>query len=1157
VEVYQAQDNKRDPNAEIQSQRREFTPGSDRLAFFLFYLEDCSMLNYRFFLLAILVAFVPWSLRAQDSTGRVIGVITDPSGLVMPNVKVTVTNASTKVSRTAMTDREGRYQVLQLSIGHYMVKAEATGFATAETESAELRINQSLRFDIQMKLGSTSQTIRVDATAPLIETIDSSLGSSITSETIVNMPLNGRNAMSLIGLQAGATEQRDSGPLNAVTYSISGGRTDSITYLLDGSVNNDLLTNGVVLNPNPDMIEEFRLITSNGTAEYGRNAGGIVSTVIKSGTNEIRGSVYDYLRNENFNANNYFFNQQGLDRPILKRNQFGGTINGPIYIPGVVDGRNKLFFSFGYQGQRQSSVLTQSAVTVFTPAELTGDFSRSADGSPDPGVAAFLQSYPYFQPNPSLAAQAIIDPQRINTVAKAYINTGLIPSSPNGLIFPRGSEKRNSNEVTAKVDYNPTSSDHLAVTLGSNRIRNELPFSTIGYSSNTPGLPFLNKTTASLISASYTKTFSPKLLNEFRAGAQRNNGLRGEPIGNFPKPADLGMSITPDLPVGPPILWFTNGLTVGAPAQGPTNLVSNTFNISDTLLWSHSRHTIKAGFNLTAFQNNMQYDFIGNGGYDFYGPYGSYSGNDLADFILGLPDDFIQFPNAPTNIRTKAYAAFAQDEWRIKPNFVLTFGLRYEYSSPKTDTRGRSFSVIPGKQSKVFTNAPLGLLFPGDAGTPKGANFPDRNDFAPRFGFAWSPGDKTSIRGGFGVYYDILKAEDNLQFNGQAPFFSYAFFFLDPLTSNPSAEPVNFADPFAAAGRSNPFPSKPPARDMDFSAFLPFGGNGVYFVDPRLRTPYVYQYNLTIQREMGNNLVAEISYVGNSSHKLTGQIDANPFVLGTNQRVLNANGDIFSFLNTFANVGSGNYNSMQASLEKRLGGTGFLGTSGFRLSYTYGHALDTSSGFREKNIGLVPSYNRKLLYASGDEDIRHNLSISGRWELPFANLWNSRPKRLTQGWILSPIVSYRSGFPVDILAGFSNDPYDPGPSGAGDSTTVRADLIGQIETYDPKTSRSLMGSTGNFWFNPESFSSNVTAGYGSLGRNAFRGPGRANFDLSLNKDIPLWREAVRCQFRVEAFNVLNLVQWKDPDDNIFSSSFGQITDTYEPRILQFALRLQF
>jgi hypothetical protein len=337
---------------------------------------------------------------------------------------------------------------------------------------------------------------------------------------------------------------------------------------------------------------------------------------------------------------------------------------------------------------------------------------------------------------------------------------------------------------------------------------------------------------------------------------------------------------------------------------------------------------------------------------------------------------------------------------------------------------------------------------------------------------------------------------------------------------------------------------------MDFSAFLPFGGNGVYMVDPHLRTPYVYQYNLTIERELASNLMTEISYVGNTARKLTGQIDSNPFILGTNQRVLNVTGENFSYLNTFANVGSSNYNALQASLEKRPGSTKYLGNLAFKLSYTYGHALDNTSGFREKNIGLVPSYNPNLFYASGDEDIRHNLTFSGQWELPFNTLWKNGPKRLTQGWVLSPIVMHRSGFPVDVLAGLYSSTSDPGPSGAGDASVVRADLVSPIKIYNPKKS-------GNYWFSSESFSGAVTSGYGTSGRNSFRGPGRTNVDVSLSKNIPLSNESVRLQFRAEAFNVFNSVQWKDPETNVNSSSFGQITDTYDPRILQFVLRLQF
>ena len=1118
-------------------------------------------------------------ISAQDATGRVAGTVMDPAGAVVAGAKITVTNIDTRLGRESFSTADGSYQILQLPIGSYRVTAEKPGFAKLVTDNNQLNINQTLHIDLQLTVGSVNETVQVEATASGVETVNATLGGSVTSRPIVNLPLNGRNVLDLVALQPGVTLQRPSGGPGGFSYSIAGSRTDSITYLLDGGNNNNLLNNGVVYNPNPDSVAEFRVLTSNYTAEYGRNGGGVISIVTKSGTNQLHGSAYDYARNDAFNANTFFNNRSGTPRPILKRQQFGATVGGPILIPKVVDGRNKVFFFVSYQGQRQSEIRPVSATSVFTTAELAGDFSKSNSSRTGPaaGVVAYLQKYPYFQPNPSLAAQGIIDPSRIHPISQNFIKAGLIPSSASGVVIPQVPAKNDRDEITPKLDLNLTQKDRISVTIGAFRNPSLNPTNFFnGAAVN--GFDYLNQVHNYFGNAAYTRTFTPTLLNEFRFTAQRNNTLQAQPAYSKPTGPQLGIKITPDDPTGPPLLSFSNGgILTGFSPQGPTALINNTYAWSDTLTWTHGHHNFKFGGNASVYQNNTNYDFYVNGQFNFSGASGIGSGNDRADFLMGLPDEYTQSPQAPSDIRSKSYSWFVQDEWHARTNLVLTFGLRYDYSSPKLDTRGRAFSLSQGQKSTVFPNAPRGLLFPGDPGAPEGANFADKNDFGPRFGFAWDPSGKgrTSLRGGFGVFYDILKAEDNLQYNGQAPFFGFADLFFDPLSKNPTSPLNYFSDPYGAAGQANPFPSKPPAKNINFNdaGFLPFGGGGVYFVNPHLRTPYIYQYNLSLQHTLAGNLTGELSYVGNNAHKLTGLTDSNPFIPGTTTRLFNTQpgetNSSFSYLDTFDNLGTGQYHSMQASLRKGPSDVKFLGTAYFQLAWTYGHAIDTTSGFRERN-SRVPYYNHKQFRASSDEDVRHRVVFSGGWDLPFDRM-HGAPKMLTKGWSLYPIASFNTGYPMDVLSGISRSRTRTGPSAAGDPNIVRANLVGSsIATFEPKTSSTFNGRSGNFYFDPANFSVAAFSAstfdpvanasqrtYGTLGRNAFRTPGRTNVDLALAKRTALVRERVHSELRLEAFNLFNHAQFREPSTTITSSLFGQITDTYAPRIVQIALRLTF
>jgi hypothetical protein len=409
----------------------------------------------------LLLAPATW---AQDATGKIAGTITDASGAVVSGATVVVTNLDTKTTKETKTNNQGFYQVLQLPIGHYEVSADASGFARSVSRPANpLEINQTLRIDLGLQVGPTTTSITVETRASGVETGNSTVGGTVTGEAIFELPLNGRDTLDLLATQPGVTPTNPDN-LGAGNYSIGGGRTDSVTYLLDGGLNNDLLSNSVVVNPNPDAIAEFRVLQSTYGAEYGRNGGGIVSIVSKSGTNQLHGTLYDYVRNTDFDANDFFSNQQGLPRAVLQRNQYGGTFGGPMVIPHIVDGRNKLFFFFSYQGQKQTQVALEGKVQTYTPAEALGDFSQAVNGGPDPNVVAFLQANPYYQPNPTLAAQGIINPSSIDPVALAYFKNGLIPTSPSGFLFPTSSAIANNNEYLGKFDYSISTRDTLSGT---------------------------------------------------------------------------------------------------------------------------------------------------------------------------------------------------------------------------------------------------------------------------------------------------------------------------------------------------------------------------------------------------------------------------------------------------------------------------------------------------------------------------------------------------------------------------------------------------------------------------------------------------------------------------------------------------------------------
>lgn len=1110
-----------------------------------------------FIFLILALVFAAYA-SAQEATGKIVGTITDQTGAVVPGVHIVVTNTATHITRETTSDSSGYYQVLSLPIGNYTVSANQKGFNPVTTTASNLEINQSLKIDVKLQVGANTETVTVESTPATVETINPTMGSTISEREIANAPLNGRNVLDLALLQPGvlpADNPGNGGAASANTaFSISGGRNDSNTFILDGGANNDLLDNEAVYNPNPDAVQEFKVLTSNFGSEYGRNGGGIITVVTKSGTNKFHGSAFEFNRNTDYNANDFLSNSRNDPRAVLKRNQYGGTLGGPIL-------KNKLFFFLAFQGQRQNQLVPSDVGTTFTPAELKGDFSASPDQA---NVAAFLQANPFFQPNAALAAQGIIDPTKIDPVAQAYIKAGLIPTSPNGTISFQNPALNNRDEYTGKFDWEITSQDHITASLGRS-VTSTLTPGGFGGAPAEPVFAATGNNHRQFLNVSYTRIVTPTMLNEFRVTSQRNDILQATPSSKIGTPQSFGTTVTPDNPTAPPLITFPS-LTAGFSPQGPSALINNTFAFSDTFTWTRGKHTLKFGGNFSAYQDNQVFDFFVNGNFDFVpsldGVTPFAAGNAFANFLVGVPDFLFQAPAAPSNIRTKATYVFAQDEWHVTPRLVLTIGARYEYSTPKSDTKGRTFSIIPGFHSTVFPKAPVGLGFPGDPGVPTGSNFPRTTDVAPRFGFAWQPFDdhKTSVRGGFGMFFDILKAEDNFQFNGQFPFAATAFIgFPDP---SGTGAPFGFlTDPFGSTGSPNPFPSKPVDHNIDFAANVgTFGGAGVFFVDPHLRTPYIYQYNLSIERELAKKMTFEAAYVGSSSHGLTGLKDINPFdpasLSSSPIRVLNEtpgnNPGSFGFLPQFMNIANASYNSLQLALRQQGSSVPILGNVYYTLGYTYSHSIDNASGFRN-NSSQVPAFQTNLFRASSDFDLRHVLTFSGGWDLPF----NRGPQKVVKGWSLYPLVSWRTGYPFTITAGLPTLNGTPGPSGAGDGGLVNANQTGPIKILDSHRQGSFNGNNGFFFFDPTVFNTNVVSGYGTAPRNLLRGPGRTNMDMTLAKTTPLYGDRLNLRLSVDAFNIFNHTQFRSLGNNAATGTLGQVLSTYNPRQLQLGAHINF
>ncbi len=1128
-------------------------------------------------------------LAAQQATALLNGTVRDSSGAIVVDAKVTLKNSETNAIRSTRSGKNGNYEFNLVPIGSYELTVEQAGFDTYIQKGITLEINQNARLDIPLRIGTASQVIEVMGDVAQVDTVSATLGKVETTARIADLPLAARDTMQLGLLQAGTfAPDQDDGSGNP--FSVSGQRSESETFLIDGADNNDFLGNNMVVDPNPDAVAEFKIITNNYEAEYGRTSGGIVNQVIKSGTNAIHGDFFDYFRNTALDASDYFLQQA----PIFKYNIFGGTIGLPIK-------KDRMFLFASYQGARRREGQNPGILTVLTPAERTGDFSDLYTGTIDPNTG--LDTGQLTDPTtggPFMCGTNVCNQVPVDSVMQNYINKYLpLPNTgTNGFVEdPVGSLQE--DQFIFRYDYNISSKDTLSAFYIFDDQPQNFPFEVVKGASTGGDVPvgsgFTNAQRFQTASISWTRTLTPTKLNELRFSTNRVATFDSVPTDKTP-PSALGfLTVNPDDPAGaaPPAISVGGAFNLGPSPQGPTKIHDVTFQYQDTFSWNKGRHALKFGADIRWTQSNFHYDFYNNGSFDF-GTYYTNSGNALADFVGGYTDNYYQFSSAIYGIRSHQLDFFGQDEFKIAKNLSLDYGLRYEYNSPQVDPRNQIQGSFPGAQSTLYPASPPDFLYSGDPGTPnRGLIYPDRNNFAPRFGFSWDMfgNAKLVMRGGVGIFYDIEDGALNLQFGGQAPFGyvanNYPCFTTAAIAEGGCLVPVNgsySADPFqtASTGYSDPYPFIAGGHlGQFFTPAIPFA----YVVTPHFRTPYAENFNYGFQYQLTKDTVIEAAYVGSLSRKAISSTNLNnPEITGSNPNnlmaqyqsyaatadpsnpidVVNsispdcaralANCDVnfvpqgATQIITNVSNGSSSSNELQVTLDRRMNHG-----LGFRVAYTLAKTIDVSSGFRARSSTYTNPADPRFDRGLADFDATHRLVLSPVWEIPGGKTGNAFKRNAVGGWVVSTIASFQSGNPFVLYSS----------NGASESNEGldRPDVVGpvrvfknprQMRTFSP-SSDGIHGSclsgttTGFFYFDPTNVVCSVAppagqpyvAGlglvqggvplfsYGNMGRNVLRGPGINDWDISIMKNFR-FTESKYLQFQSNFFNAFNHVQFYGP-----------------------------
>lgn len=1050
--------------------------------------------------LAFLFLAVSSTVCLAQGTGAIHGSVTDPSDLAVPGAAVTAKLVERGTTRTVQADSRGEYVLPALPVGSYVVTASSQGFKQYHQEGIELTANENVRVDIRLQLGSVTESVSVTTEAPLVDSRSSAMGALLDNRRVLELPINGRNVISLVGLMPGVTTvsapQTFTGYNDGPSVTMSGSRGNGNLYLFDGMHFNSVFRNTGMNYPPPDALQEVKVLTNNFSAEYGRNAGGVFNVVSRSGTNQIHGTLWEFLRNQDLNARSFFAPSA---KPKLVQNQYGAAAGGPIR-------KDKLFVFGSYEGLRVRPAALSTSTFPLTEAERTGDFSATKTAVRDP---LSKQAFP----------GNMIPADRVDAVAKRIMAPELmpLPNRPNGQRVATSPQPSNNDNLLFRVDYNRARHTfearyNYSMAKGLTTAGQVPEYLTLNQNARTQN-----------VSLADTIILTPSLINQVRAGFSRwvnhsdvvNKFSLADLGGNFPVIG--GVKI-------PPAIAITGRLNLGAGSSTAQLGLTQSLQLTDALTWTKGGHTVKTGFEF------LHLRFLNRGYSATMGSFsftGSQTGVAAADFFLGKAETVgVGTPVDQDDAQNNTYY-YVQDDWRVRPRLTLNLGLRYELPLPWVNVHDLWGTLIPGRQSQLIKTAPVGMVFVGDPGVPRGIIQTDKNNFAPRIGFAWDlfGNGRTSLRGGYGIFYEAINA-DVIQNTGPPFRYNYTF-----------QVPYSLTDPLRG---QIAIPLGPNLTNPTFP-----GLQTLFYPDAGLRTPYFQHFNLNVQRQVLKDTVVEVGYIGKLGRKLLLGINDNwaPYQPGATlgnldqRRILQGYGS-----NTrSASAATAAYHGLQAQVNKRY-------SRNFTVqgTYTFSRSLDIVSNMA---IGAQAPQPFNLASERGLANFhrQHVGSISAIYDLPRLTKQSALVRYALGSWQLNGLFTAQSGAPLNVTLGS-----DVALSG---TPNQRPDLVGipWLPT-DRSTDQKLAA-----WFDRTAFARPAAGMYGNVGRNTLLGPGSSNVNLGLFKTFSPQRfERLRFQFRSEFFSVLNHPNFGDPNTNFNAGTrMGQITSAGGARVIQFALKTLF